>query len=383
MKNKSEIENIKNIPSPTWILEEKLLQNNLNIFQDIQDKSDAKILLALKGYSLWASFPQISQTLKGCCASGLWEAQLAYNEFQKEVHTYSPAFKDKDIEEIARISDHIVFNSINQFKKFSNKALNINPNISLGIRINPEYSSSPVEIYNPCSIFSRLGITIKNFDDTILNICEGFHFHALCEESAESLESVLSVFEDNFEKYLYNLKWINFGGGHHITKDGYNIDKLISLILRFKDKYNVDIYLELGEAVGWESGSLVATVLDIIDNGIKIAILDISAEAHLLDTIIMPYRAKVRGACKAYKKNYTYRLAGNSCLAGDIMGDYSFDNPLDIGDMVIFEDQIHYTMVKATTFNGISLPSISILDQYGNLKVIREFQYQDFKDRLS
>jgi len=383
MKNKSEIENIKNIPSPAWILEEKLLENNLNILEDIQNKSDAKILLALKGYSLWASFPQISKTLKGCCASSLWEAKLAYDEFNKEVHTYSPAFKEKEIEEIAKISNHIVFNSPNQFKQFSNKALEINPNISLGIRINPEYSSSPVEMYNPCGIFSRLGTTAKNFDEDILDTCNGFHFHALCEESAESLEKVLDQFEAKFEKYLYNLEWINFGGGHHITKDGYDIEKLIFLITKFKEKYNVEIYLELGEAVGWETGSLVATVLDIVNNNMNIAILDISAEAHLPDTIIMPYRAEVRGAGKANKKDYTYRLSGNSCLAGDIMGDYSFDNPLKIGDTVIFEDQIHYTMVKSTTFNGVSMPSICILDKNGNLKVIREFEYNDFKHRLS
>ena len=383
MKNKSEIENIENIPSPAWILEEKLLQDNLDIFQYIQNRSDAKILLALKGYSLWASFPQISKTLIGCCASGLWEAKLAYDEFKKEVHTYSPAFKDKEIEEIAKISNHIVFNSPNQFNKFSNKALKINPNISLGIRINPEYSSSPVEMYNPCGLFSRLGTTINNFNKNILDNCDGFHFHALCEESADSLEMVLNIFEEKFGKYLYNLKWINFGGGHHITKDGYDIEKLISLIIKFKEKYSLDIYLELGEAVGWNSGSLVATVLDIINNGMDIAILDISAEAHLPDTIIMPYRAEVRGASEANKKSYTYRLSGNSCLAGDIMGDYSFDTPLEIGDRVIFEDQIHYTMVKATTFNGISLPSICILDKNGELKTIREFKYEDFKDRLS
>jgi len=383
MKNKSEIENIKNIPSPSWVLEEKLLEKNLKILEDIQNRSGAKILLALKGYSLWASFPQISKTLKGCCASGLWEAKLADEEFSREVHTYSPAFKKEELEEIARISNHIVFNSPNQFKRFSHKALKINPNISLGIRINPEYSSSPVEMYNPCGVFSRLGTTAKNFDENILDICSGFHFHALCEESAESLEKVLEKFEHKFEKYLYALKWINFGGGHHITKDGYNIEKLISLIIKFREKYGVEIYLELGEAVGWESGSLVATVLDIINNNMDIAILDISAEAHLPDTIIMPYRAKVRGAGNKNEKSFTYRLAGNSCLAGDIMGDYSFDTPLKIGDRIIFEDQIHYTMVKATTFNGITLPSICILDKSGNLRVIREFEYNDFKNRLS
>ena len=384
MKKQSNIKNIiNNLPSPAWVLEENLLQNNLNILEDIQNRSGAKILLALKGYSLWASFPQIKQTLKGCCASGLWEAKLSFNEFSKETHTYSPAFKDSEIEEIAKISNHIVFNSINQFKLFSKKALDINPKISLGIRINPQYSSSPVEMYNPCGLYSRLGVTVKNFNKDILNLCDGFHFHALCEESAESLEAVLNKFEENFGEYLYNLKWINFGGGHHITKDGYDTEKLISLIVKFKEKYNVKIYLELGEAVGWESGVLVATVLDIIDNGMNIAILDISTEAHLPDTIIMPYRVEIRDASLANKKKYTYRLAGNSCLAGDILGDYSFDEPLRIGDKVIIEDQIHYTMVKATTFNGVKMPSICILDKDSKLQVVREFEYGDFRGRLS
>lgn len=384
MKQQSNIENIiDKVPSPAWILEENLLQENLNILNSIENRSGAKILLALKGYSLWASFPQIRETLKGCCASGLWEAKLAFEEFKGEVHTYSPAFKSTDIEEIANISNHIIFNSINQFKKFSQEVLDINPNLSLGIRVNPEYSSSPVEMYNPCGLYSRLGVTSKNFDRDILPLCDGFHFHALCEESAEALEAVLERFEENFGEYLYNLKWINFGGGHHITKDGYDIERLISLIKKFRDRYQVDIYLELGEAVGWESGSLVASVVDIIHNGIDIAILDISAEAHLPDTIIMPYRADVRGSGLPNEKEYNYRLTGNSCLAGDILGDYSFDKALKIGDRVIFEDQIHYTMVKATTFNGVALPSITILDRDGNLNIIKEFNYNDFRDRLS
>jgi carboxynorspermidine decarboxylase len=384
MKKQSNIENmINNLPSPVWLLEETLLQNNLDILQDIQNRSGAKILLALKGYSLWASFPQIKKTLKGCCASGLWEAKLSFDKFSKETHTYSPAFKDEEINEIANISNHIVFNSINQFKKFAQKSIDINPLLSVGIRVNPEYSASPVEMYNPCGVYSRLGVTKINFSQDILNLCDGFHFHALCEESADSLEAVLESFENNFGEYLYNLKWINFGGGHHITKDGYDIEKLISLIKKFKIKYDVEIYLELGEAVGWESGVLIASVLDIVHNGIDIAILDISAEAHMPDTIIMPYRAEVRCASLPNKREYTYRLTGNSCLAGDIMGDYSFDKELKIGDRIIFEDQIHYTMVKSSTFNGVALPSICILDKNGDIKVVKEFGYEDFRDRLS
>ena len=374
---------LEKLPSPVWLLEESLLERNLDILDDLQSRSGAKVLLALKGYALWRSFDTIRDRLHGCCASGLLEARLASEEFGREVHTYSPAFKDSEIDEIASISHHIVFNSTKQFHKYADRVKAVNPRLSLGLRINPEFSHSPVEIYNPCGIYSRLGTTIDNLDESILDSCDGFHFHALCEESADALEGVLDIFEEKFGEYLHSLKWINIGGGHHITKDGYDIDKLISLVKRFKDRHEVDIYLEPGEAVGWETGTLIATVLDIVHNGIDIAILDISAEAHMPDTIIMPYRAEVRGASEAGIKEYTYRLSGNSCLAGDVMGDYSFDEPLEIGDRVIFEDQMHYTMVKATTFNGIGLPSICILHSDGSIEIAREFGYEDFRDRLS
>lgn len=369
--------------TPAWVLEEELLQKNIKLLDEIQAKSGAKVLLALKGYALWASFPLINDTLCGCCASGLWEAKLAAEKFGNEIHTYSPAFKEEEIEEIASLSHHIVFNSPQQFKRFYTKAKTANPNISMGLRINPEYSESPAEIYNPCGPYSRLGTTLKNFDPAILHECDGFHFHALCEQSADALEKVLASLEEKFGAWLYKLKWINFGGGHHITKKGYDREKLISLVKRFKEKYQVEIYLEPGEAIGWETGVLVTTVLDIIHNGIDIAILDTSAEAHMPDTIIMPYRAEVRGAGAAGSKAYEYRLAGNTCLAGDIMGDYSFDHPLAIGEQIIFEDQMHYTMVKATTFNGIKLPSICILRKDGTVEIVREFSYEDFRDRLS
>ncbi|SFV63279.1 Carboxynorspermidine decarboxylase, putative [hydrothermal vent metagenome] len=371
------------LPSPAWLLEESLLDKNIDILESLQQKSGAKILLALKGYALWRSFATIRDRLQGCCASGLLEAKLASEEFGGEVHTYSPAFKDSEIDEIATISHHIVFNSPSQFQKYAKRVKDINPKLSLGLRINPESSHSPVEMYNPCGLYSRLGTTIDNFDRSILDSCDGFHFHALCEESADALEGVLDIFEEKFGEYLYALKWINFGGGHHITKEGYDIEKLISLIERFRERYQVEIYLEPGEAVGWKTGTLIATVLDIVHNGIDIAILDISAEAHMPDTIIMPYRAEVRGASEMGLKRYGYRLSGNSCLAGDVMGDYSFDEPLKVGDRVIFEDQMHYTMVKATTFNGIKLPSICILKRDNSIEVVREFGYEEFRDRLS
>jgi len=379
MKNK----NIRKLPSPCWLLEETLLKNNLECLKNIKEQTGAKILLALKGYALWKSFPLLKPYLDGCCASGLHEAKLADETFSKEVHTYAPAFKEEDIDEIAKISHHLVFNSPSQFKRFASQAKMVNPTLSLGLRVNPEYSESPKEIYNPCGLYSRLGTTFENIDESILKECDGLHFHALCEQDSSALENVLKNFEEKFSATIPQMKWINFGGGHHITRKDYDVEKLIKLINGFKSKYDVQVYLEPGEAIGWETGTLISTVLDIVDNGMKIAILDSSAEAHMPDTIIMPYRAEVRDAGKAGEKAYTYRLAGNTCLAGDIMGDYSFDVALKIGDKVIFEDQMHYTMVKASTFNGIKLPSIAIEREDGSLEVIRKFTYEDFKERLS
>jgi len=370
-------------PSPCWVLEEEKLINNLKIIDYIKRQSGTKILLALKGYALWKSFPILQPYLDGCCASGLHEAQLAHETFQKEVHTYAPAFKKEELEKIARISHHLIFNSPAQFKRFFHQSKSINPKLSLGLRVNPEYSEAPKEIYNPCGLNSRLGTTLENFDENILSECDGLHFHALCEQSADALENVLKHFEEKFGKYIPQMKWINFGGGHHLTRKGYDVEKLIQLIKTFKTKYNVDVYLEPGEAIGWETGTLVTTILDIVHNGMDIAILDSSAEAHMPDTIIMPYRADVMGAGKTNEKKHTYRLAGNTCLAGDIMGDYSFDTPLQIGDKIVFLDQMHYTMVKATTFNGVKLPSIAIQRVNGDIEVVRKFGYEDFKDRLS
>jgi carboxynorspermidine decarboxylase len=384
MKNENLENNLKPISTPAWIIEESKLKANLEIMKKIKDQSGAKILLALKGYAVFSTFDTVSQYLDGCCASGLHEAILAKEEFGKEVHTYSPAFKKEDIETIAKISNHLVFNSIAQFKIYAPKAKAVNPNISLGLRINPQFSSSPSEKYNPCGLYSRLGVTIENFDESILKLCDGLHFHALCEEDSHALAEVLKHFEAKFGRYIPQMKWINFGGGHHITRKDYDVEALISIINSFKSKYNInELYLEPGEAIGWEVGVLVATVVDIVHNGMDIVILDICAEAHMPDTIIMPYRADIRGSAKAHEKPHTYRITGNSCLAGDVMGDYSFDAPLHIGDRVIFEDQIHYTIVKATTFNGVALPSINILREDGELECVKEFGYDEFKGRLS
>jgi len=372
------------LPSPCYLCEESLLEKNLKILDRVQQESGAKIILALKGFAMHATFPLVEKYLQGCTASGLHEARLAREEMDKEVHTYSPAFKDDEIEEIASISDHIVFNSPAQLFRFHKKVKEINPKISLSLRINPEYSESPVDLYNPCGLYSRLGTTKANFDEKVLEHIDGLNFHALCEQDVSALEGVLDAFESKFGSYIDTMKYINFGGGHHITRKDYDVDRLIEVIRLFKARHNnVEVYLEPGEAVGWQTGVLVSTVLDIVDNGMKIAILDTSAEAHMPDTLAMPYRAEVRGAGMPNEKAFTYRFGGNTCLAGDIMGDYSFDKELVIGDRIIFEDQIHYTFVKNTTFNGIKLPSLAIWSKEDRLKIIKEFGYEDYRDRLS
>ena len=370
--------------TPMYICEEELLEKNLQVLDRVQQESGAKIILALKGFAMHSTFALVGKYLQGCTASGLHEAKLARDKMNKEVHTYSPAFKEEDIEEIARISDHIVFNSPAQLFRFEKTVKAINPDISLSLRVNPEYSSSPVDLYNPCGLYSRLGTTKNNFDEAVLKHIDGLNFHALCEQDVFALEEVLQAFEEKFSQYIPQMKYINFGGGHHITKKGYDVERLIKVIQEFKKRYKcLDVYLEPGEAIGWETGVLVSTVLDVVDNGMKIAILDTSAEAHMPDTLAMPYRAEVRGASEAGVKDYTYRLAGNTCLAGDIMGDYSFDNELQIGDKIIFEDQIHYTFVKNTTFNGIALPSLAIWTKENRLKIVKDFDYKDYVDRLS
>ncbi len=377
--------NIDAIKTPCYVCEEKLLEDNLKILQYVQKQSGAKIILALKGFAMWSTFDIVAKYIQGCTASGLYETKLAYEEFKtkdREIHTYSPAFKDDEIEQIALLCDHIVFNSIAQLKRFKDKALHVNKNISISLRINPETSFAPIELYNPCAPYSRLGVTLTNFDKRVLPYLDGLNFHALCEQNVDALEDVLCVFEKKFGSYIDNLKYINFGGGHHITKKDYEIEKLISVIKNFKAKHHdIDIYLEPGEAIGWQSGFLVTTVLDIVNNGIDIAILDTSAEAHMPDILAMPYKADVRGANDKYK--YKYRLSGNTCLAGDIMGDYTFQKPLHVGDKIIFEDQIHYTFVKNTTFNGIKLPSLAILRKDKKLDIIKEFGYYEYKNRLS
>ena len=366
------------IQTPCYVCEEALLEANLQCLSYVAKQSGAKVILALKGFALQDMFPLVKQYVSGCTASGLHEAKLA-KTMGKEVHTYSPAFKEDDIDEVIGLSDHVVFNSFTQWQKYKEKALG---KVSCGLRLNPEVSSSPVDLYNPCGLYSRLRIPLKNFRPECLEGIEGLHFHALCEQNVDALEAVLEGFEKNFGAYISQMKWINFGGGHHITREDYDVEGLIRVIKAFRARYNdIPVYLEPGEAVGWQTGPLVASVLDIVDNGMHIAILDTSAEAHMPDTLAMPYRAAIRGAGEANEKAYTYRLGGNTCLAGDIMGDYSFDAPLQVGDKLIFEDMIHYTIVKNTTFNGIKLPDLAVLRKDGKYEVLKAFGYEEYRRR--
>jgi carboxynorspermidine decarboxylase len=376
------------VNSPIYVCEESLLRQNLELLDYVQKKANVTILIALKGFALYSSFDICKEYLKGCCASGLNEAILAYEEFGGEVHTYSPAFKPSEFEKIVEISNHIVFNSINEFQRYKDNTSDKN---SLGLRVNPEYSSVEVDLYNPCGAYSRLGTTINELqkaldNKTLPQEIEGLHFHALCEQNVDALEGVLAKFEANFSSYFSTLQWVNFGGGHHITRKDYDVERLITVLQEFSARYpHLNIYLEPGEAVGWQTGYLEATVLDIVHNQIDIAILDTSAECHMPDTLAMPYTPEIRGAtaiADSKTQENLYRLAGNTCLAGDIIGDYNFSSPLSIGDKIIFEDMIHYTMVKTTTFNGINLPSIGIKRLNGEIEIVKEFGYEEYKSRI-
>ncbi|EAH5217184.1 carboxynorspermidine decarboxylase, partial [Campylobacter upsaliensis] len=370
------------IQTPAYILEEDKLRKNCELLAKVSEKSGAKVLLALKGFAFSGAMKIVGEYLHGCTCSGLWEAKFAKEFMDKEIHTFSPAFKDEEFDEIAELSHHIVFNSLHQFHHFKQKA----KAKSLGLRCNPEYSLAPKELYNPCGRYSRLGILSKDLENTDLSGVSGLHFHALCEESAEALEAVLKAFEAKFGKWIAGMKWVNFGGGHHITKKGYDVEKLIALCKKFSDKFGVQVYLEPGEAVGWQTGVLVASVIDIVENEKHIAILDTSSEAHMPDTIIMPYTSEVLNArilstregeqiSSLREGEKTYLLAGNTCLAGDVMGEYAFKNALQRGDKIVFLDQIHYSIVKNTTFNGVILPNLMLYTKKKKLEMIRKFSY--------
>lgn len=367
--------------TPCYVIQKEKIVKNLEKLKSVSDKTGCKILLAQKAFSAFYLYPLIGKYLNGTTASGLFEARLGYEKMPNgEVHCYSPAYREDEIGEIIKYSDHIVFNSPNQIKKFGKLAKNKNKSIAL--RINPECSTQDKEIYDPCAPFSRLGTTIDKINNDIFGFIDGIHFHTLCEQNSDALKTTLDFVEKKFGKYLYKMKWINFGGGHHITRDDYDIKTLIECIEKIQNKYDVEVYLEPGEAIALNAGMLLTRVLDIVENGIKIAILDTSATCHMPDVIEMPYRPPLKSSGIKDEFLYNYRLSSATCLAGDIIGDYSFKEPLKIGDTLEFQDMAIYTMVKNNTFNGMKLPDI-VVEENNDYKIIKSFNYEDFKNRLS
>lgn len=370
------------LPTPCYVIDEQKLIKNLEILKSVQDRTGCKILLAQKAFSAFCVYPLMSKYLSGTTASGLYEAKLGYECFGKETHIFAPAFKEKDFDKILKICGHIVFNSFSQLEKYRDKWQNAD--VSVGIRLNPEFSTQEGhEIYDPCAYGSRLGVTKANFREDLLNGVEGFHFHTLCEQNSDDLVSTFKAVEEKFGKYFYNAKWLNFGGGHHITRDDYDTEALVELIKYVQNKYDVEVYLEPGEAAALNAGYLITEVMDIVHNGLDILILDASAACHMPDVLEMPYRPPLKNSGKPNEKAFTYRLSSCTCLAGDVIGDYSFDSEVKIGDRLIFEDMAIYSMVKNNTFNGMPLPSIVLMHNEDNCEVIKEFSYNDFKERLS
>lgn len=376
-------QNYEMLPTPCYVVEEKLLKRNLELLRRVKQKSGCKILLAQKSFSMFRLYPLIGQYLDGTTASGLYEAKLGKEEMAGETHIYAPAYRTDEFDEIAQICDHVVFNSFAQWRRFKPQIEASGRKIECGIRINPEYSEIETDIYNPCFIGSRLGTTLSQFDETELEGISGLHFHTMCEQNSDVLWRTLQVVDEKFGRYLHRMKWVNFGGGHHITRADYDVDTLLKAIAFIRDKYDVQVYLEPGEAVALNTGFLVATVLDTAENGMRLAILDTSAACHMPDVLEMPYRPEIIGAGQPGEYAYTYRLGGPTCLAGDIIGDYSFPQELHTGDKLVFCDMAHYTMVKNNTFNGIGLPSIVLRHEDGTDEIVRRFGYEAFKTRLS
>lgn len=374
---------ISTLPTPSYLVDQQLLIKNLELLSSVKERTGCKILLAQKAFSMFSVYPLIAKYLDGVTSSGVMEARLGYEEMGKEVHTYAPAFADHEMDDVIRYSDHIVFNSFHQWNKFKDKVKNSGKQIECGLRLNPKYSEIDTDIYNPCFTGSRLGITPEQFQPDQLDGIDGLHFHTMCEQNSDTLERTLKVVDDTFGSYIKQMKWLNFGGGHHITRSDYDIETLIRCIQFAQDTYGVQVYLEPGEAVALNTGYLVSTVLDTIENGMHLAILDTSAACHMPDVLEMPYRPPLKGSGLPGEKPYTYRLSCNTCLAGDVIGEYSFDSQIRIGDRLYFEDMAIYSMVKTNTFNGIPLPSIAVMDKAGNCRMIKEFGYEDFKNRLS
>jgi carboxynorspermidine decarboxylase len=375
------------VPSPCFVVDEAAIEENLRILDRVQRESGARILLALKAFSLFALAPLISRYLKGTCASGLYEARLGRVEFGGEVHTFSPAYRAYELGEILAISDHVVFNSLEQWGRFQpqiREARVRRPGLRFGLRINPQHTEGWGPLYDPCAPGSHLGIPAKALAGQSLEGISGLHFHTLCEQDLPPLTRTLTAVEERFGWYFDGMEWLNLGGGHHITRPGYQVEALIALIRDVQDRYGLQVYLEPGEAIALDAGVLVTEVLDVTRTDLDVAILDTSATCHMPDVLEVPYRPDLLGAGEAGEGPRTYRLAGRSCLAGDVVGDYSFDRPLALGDRLVFEDMAIYTMVKTTTFNGVPLPAIAVWNsRTDELRVIREFGYADFRDRLS
>ena len=374
----------ENVKTPCYIVDERKLRANLEILKRVQEEADCKILLAQKAFSMFRVYPLIGEYLAGTTASGLFEARLGYEEMGKENHVFAPAYKEGDVAKLDEICDHIIVNSYSQFDAHKGTCRRA----SIGLRVNPECSTQEGHaIYDPCAPGSRLGITKAKFQEKFGNRLpkevEGLHFHTLCEQNAGDLVTTFRAFEEKFSPYFSQIKWLNLGGGHHITRPDYQVDVLIDLIRSIRREYGLEVYLEPGEAIALNAGYLVTEVMDIVENGMNILILDASAACHMPDVLEMPYRPPLRGGYEAGEKPFTYRLSSMTCLAGDVIGDYSFESPVQVGDRLVFEDMAIYSMVKNNTFNGIGLPSILLLRENGEIETVREFGYNDFKERLS
>ncbi|MCT4589680.1 MAG: carboxynorspermidine decarboxylase [Carboxylicivirga sp.] len=373
------------IKTPCYVLDEQLLRNNLQLIKSVQDAAGIEVIMAFKAFSMWSAFPIVTEYIPKATASSIFEARLAYEEMGSKAHTYSPAYKKDDFKDLMSYSSHITFNSLSQFETFKQELEQHCDHVSVGLRINPQFSDVETDLYNPCAPGSRLGVIASQLPQKLPKEIEGLHFHTLCESSSYDLEKTLAAIEEKFSNYLPQVKWINMGGGHLMTRKGYDTAHLIELLKKFKQKWNLHIILEPGSAFAWETGDLVSSVVDIVENsGIKTAILDVSFTAHMPDCLEMPYQPQVRNAqMEAIEGRHNYRLGGNSCLAGDYMEYWSFGNELQVGDQIIFEDMIHYTMVKTTMFNGVPHPAIAIWNDEKGLKVVKKFGYGDYKNRLS
>lgn len=376
---------IQKIPSPCYVMEEELLRRNLSLIKSVKDRAGVNIILAFKAFSMWKAFPIIREYIPCSTASSIYEAQLAYEEMGSRAHTYSPAYTEEDFPLIMQYSSHVTFNSLSQFNRFYPMIRADGNRISCGLRINPEYSEVETELYNPCAPGSRMGVVRDLLGNTLPEGIEGFHFHTLCESTSYDLERTLVEVEKRFGHFLPSLKWLNMGGGHLMTRKEYNTEHLIALLQQFKAKYpDLEIIMEPGSAFAWQTGFLLTTVVDIVENqGIQTAIIDASFTCHMPDCLEMPYKPVIRHATDAVEGKPTYRIGGNSCLSGDYMGDWSFDQPLQIGDKIIFEDMIHYTIVKTTMFNGIPHPSLALWSKDNELVLYRRFTYEDYKNCMS